>query len=169
MRPQGDLGGRRSSSTFILSISGKKFFGLESPKYLLVSRNYSGIPNQINFTSKSSFSERSGRGSRKSSKSAAEKTSISPAPLWAFIRTRNSTHVTDLDPVADFDGPFCEHDQSADEVARDILQAEPDADADSARKDGQRRITRQASKGSSRLSWTWWRNPKHWPIRETSS
>ena len=45
----------------------------------------------------------------------------------------------DLDPVPNFDGSFREDDQSADEVARDVLQSEPDADADSARKDRQRR------------------------------
>jgi len=43
----------------------------------------------------------------------------------------------DFDAVSDGDGPFREDDQSADEVADDVLEAEPDADAERAEDDGE--------------------------------
>ena len=44
----------------------------------------------------------------------------------------------DFDAVADGDRPFRQDDEAADEIARDILQAEADPDADRARENGQR-------------------------------
>src|ERR1700686_711225 len=44
----------------------------------------------------------------------------------------------DFDPVSDCDGPFSQNYQPADEIARDILQAEANANADRAGKNRQR-------------------------------
>jgi hypothetical protein len=43
-----------------------------------------------------------------------------------------SGYATDFDSVADGNGPLGENNEAADEVADDILQAEPEANADSA-------------------------------------
>ena len=47
-------------------------------------------------------------------------------------------HARDFDPIADRDRAFRQDDEAADEIARDILQAETDADANRAGKNGQR-------------------------------
>ena len=46
--------------------------------------------------------------------------------------------VADFDAIADRDRPFGQNDEAADEVARDALQADADADADRAGEDGER-------------------------------
>jgi hypothetical protein len=48
-------------------------------------------------------------------------------------------HGAHFDPVADLDGTFREHHQSADEITGDVLQSEADPDADRAREDCQGR------------------------------
>ena len=49
-----------------------------------------------------------------------------------------SGHARDLDAIANGDRPLRQNDQAADEIARDILQAKTDADADRAGENGQR-------------------------------